>query len=236
MQRKRSLSNMRSMAHLCIRPYNAIQLLLMAQIVNIQGFTINNSQMKASYHNYLQLRINESVQKSIIYSTSSLSSLSSLTDSKSFEVDINDKTDGKGGNNPSKHWEIAPTLNKPYAKPLPSYLRQALETGTHPDESKMEHGNAEFVTEDWRKAWYTYKSPPENPDLICESTGEAEYEITDIDGILPDDLVGVLYRNGPGKFGLNEERVAHVLDSDGLVLKIHFMEKESDGKRKVMFR
>jgi len=184
--------------------------------------------MKPLSHSYSQL--SEGIQKPGFYSTSS------STDIKSIEFDINDEDETKDGNKPSKHWEIAPTFNTPYAKPLPSNLQTALQTGTHPDKSNVEHGNAEFVTEDWRKAWYTYKSPAENPDLICEATGEAEYEITEIDGILPDDLVGVLYKNGPGKFGTNEERVAHVLDSDGLVLKIHFKEKGSDGKRKVMFR
>lgn len=138
------------------------------------------------------------------------------------------------------HWNIAPTLMSPESPPLPPTLLDALQTQTHPVESQDELGNGVFITEDWRKAWYSYESPPEEPDLnlICPDTGEAEYEITEIDGELPDALEGVMYRNGPGKFGLNGERVAHVLDADGLILRVHFMKKGSkpDGKRKVMFR
>jgi carotenoid cleavage dioxygenase-like enzyme len=32
--------------------------------------------------------------------------------------------------------------------------------------------------------------------VVNPFTGEANYEITEVDGTLPDDLVGVLYRNG----------------------------------------
>jgi carotenoid cleavage dioxygenase-like enzyme len=77
---------------------------------------------------------------------------------------------------------------------------------------------------DWRKAWYTYGqcdtsiTPEECNDytsslhasssndkieegnekqmVVNPFTGEANYEITEVDGTLPDDLVGVLYRNG----------------------------------------
>jgi carotenoid cleavage dioxygenase-like enzyme len=71
---------------------------------------------------------------------------------------------------------------------------------------------------DWRKAWYTYgqcdisttpeKDIPQTEDessnegngkqswVVNPFTGEANYEITEVDGSLPEDLVGVLYRNG----------------------------------------
>ena len=65
---------------------------------------------------------------------------------------------------------------------------------------------------DWRKAWYTYGqcdtsiSPEEHNDrssigegeemVVNPFTGEAQYEIIEVDGTLPEDLVGVLYRNG----------------------------------------
>ena len=66
--------------------------------------------------------------------------------------------------------------------------------------------------EDCRKAWFTYgqcdrsitKSEYEQIKsvggfIVDPFTGEAEYEVEDIDGAVPDDLVGVLYRNGePG--------------------------------------
>ncbi|EED89834.1 predicted protein, partial [Thalassiosira pseudonana CCMP1335] len=62
-------------------------------------------------------------------------------------------------------------------------------------------------------------------------TGEADYEIDDIDGELPDDLVGVLYRNGPGKFGIDGDRVKHILDADGLVLRLEFSTTSSSRVR-----
>lgn len=136
----------------------------------------------------------------------------------------------------SQHCKIGPTLNKPIPPPVPEHLIKAFESNSHPEETQAELGTGIFFTEDWRKAWFSYGSPIEDPSLIDPVTGEAEYEISEIDGQLPDDLVGVLYRNGPGKFGLNGERVVHVLDADGLILKIHFMEPDSEGKRKVMFR
>lgn len=83
---------------------------------------------------------------------------------------------------------------------------------------------------DWRKAWFTYGGESDNA-IVNPETGEAEYEITDIDGVLPDDLVGILYRNGPGKFGVNGERVAHILDADGLVLRFEFRPPSYAGNR-----
>lgn len=131
-------------------------------------------------------------------------------------------------------------------------LLDAFLTGTHPDESQDELGQGVFVMSDWRKAWFTYgqcdKSiTPEEYEriksvdgfVVDPLTGEAEYEIEDIDGTLPDDLVGVLYRNGPGKMGVNGERVAHILDADGLVLRFEFKPpeevKDSSSSSRVKF-
>ena len=121
-----------------------------------------------------------------------------------------------------KYWEIGATQFRPYAAPLTPELQKALESNIHPNETQDEIGRGVFVTDDWRKAWYTYQSPVDDPDLIDPLTGEAEYDIDDIDGTVPDDLVGVLYRNGPGKFGVDGERVRHVLDADGLIVQISF--------------
>ncbi|MGC1309669.1 MAG: carotenoid oxygenase family protein [Phormidesmis sp.] len=57
---------------------------------------------------------------------------------------------------------------------------------------------------------------------------EFDYEITDIEGILPDVLKGsTLFRNGPGRFERGGQRVAHYLDGDGYLAKIAFA---PDGK------
>lgn len=108
----------------------------------------------------------------------------------------------------------------PNGRPMSPKLVEAVESNKHPTESQEELGQGNFVASDWRQAWWTYQSPPDNPALIDDTNGHAQYEVKEIDGILPLDLAGTLYRNGPGKFGVNGQRVAHVLDADGLVLKI----------------
>ncbi len=52
---------------------------------------------------------------------------------------------------------------------------------------------------------------------------EFDYEITDIEGVLPDALKGsTLFRNGPSRFERGQQRVAHYLDGDGYLSKISF--------------
>jgi all-trans-8'-apo-beta-carotenal 15,15'-oxygenase len=126
----------------------------------------------------------------------------------------------------------------PTPRPLTPNLQEAMEANIHPEESLEELGKGVFITSDWREAWNTYESPPEDPDLIDPNTGYAEYEL-EVEGNVPDDLVGVLYRNGPGKFGVNGERVQHVLDADALVYQITFPaapEGPSSEQRKLLFR
>ena len=87
-------------------------------------------------------------------------------------------------------------------------LADAYQSGSHPRLSRDELGTGAFIMDDWRKAWYTYgrcdktmttSSGGEDPSggsVVDQSTGMAEYEIDDVDGTIPDDLVGVLYRIG----------------------------------------
>jgi len=135
-------------------------------------------------------------------------------------------------------WEIGPTMFRSKPTPLTTKLRKAMETKSHPEETKEELGRGIFITSDWRDAWNTYESPPEVPDLIDPKTGLASYEIVDIEGQVPTDLVGNLYRNQPGKFGVNGERVQHVLDGDALVYKISFPPTDQDENkdRKITFQ
>lgn len=139
------------------------------------------------------------------------------------------------------HADIGATQLHPKPRELDEFpaLRDAYLDGTHPQLSDRELGLGTFIFEDWRKAWYTYGQcdrsisnreyevrKSENGFIVDPFTGEAEYEIEEIDGEVPDDLVGVLYRNGPGKMGVNGERVAHILDADGLVLRFEFRPPE----------
>ncbi|MGB7085107.1 MAG: carotenoid oxygenase family protein, partial [Phormidesmis sp.] len=55
-----------------------------------------------------------------------------------------------------------------------------------------------------------------------------DYEITDIEGSLPEGLYGsTLFRNGPSRFERGGQRVEHYLDGDGYLAKIAF---SPDGK------
>ncbi|KAL7535303.1 hypothetical protein ACHAXR_006402 [Thalassiosira sp. AJA248-18] len=150
----------------------------------------------------------------------------------------------------NKHAVIGSTQIHPQPRSLKECLPllDAFLSGTHPEESQEDLGRGTFIMNDWRKAWYTYGQcdrsiTPEEYERIKREdgfvvdplTGEADYEIEDIEGELPDDLVGVLYRNGPGKFGVNGERVAHILDADGLVVRFEFRPPEENHSSRVKF-
>lgn len=134
----------------------------------------------------------------------------------------------------SEFWRITSSTFHPQQRPLTSDLIEAMEMNTHPKESQEELGQGLSIESDWRENWYTYESPADDPDLIDDATGYSEYEC-EVEGNLPDELQGTLYRNGPGKFGVNGERVQHVLDADALVYKIDFPAPDTSGERKVKF-
>jgi all-trans-8'-apo-beta-carotenal 15,15'-oxygenase len=136
----------------------------------------------------------------------------------------------------TRHWKIASTEIHPNDLPLTPALQEALESNTHPVEDQSTLGQGTFVSQDWRRAWHNYESPLEDPDLIDPLTGAAQY-VMEVEGSLPEDLHGVLYRNGPGKFGLNGHRVQHALDGDALVLQITIPPPDKEaGERKVQFQ
>ena len=163
--------------------------------------------------------------------------MSQMEDEMTAQSQMEDEMTAQGTvkNDLPLYWEIAPSLMYPRPRPLTPELRAAMETDTHPKESQDELGRGTFITSDWREAWSTYESPPENTNLIDPDTGSAAYAMN-VEGDLPDDLVGVLYRNGPGKFGVGGERVQHVLDADALVYKIEIPPPDEKGRRKVFFR
>lgn len=55
---------------------------------------------------------------------------------------------------------------------------------------------------------------------------EYNYQITEIEGQIPADLTGTLFRNGPGLLDINDESVRHPFDGDGMICRISFQ----DGK------
>lgn len=48
---------------------------------------------------------------------------------------------------------------------------------------------------------------------------ESSYFSSDIEGEIPLDLVGTIFRNGPGRFDRGNTRYEHVLDGDGHIIK-----------------
>jgi all-trans-8'-apo-beta-carotenal 15,15'-oxygenase len=51
---------------------------------------------------------------------------------------------------------------------------------------------------------------------------EFDYDITEIEGIIPQELNGTLFRNGPGTFEVNGANIHHPFDGDGMICSIAF--------------
>jgi len=50
-------------------------------------------------------------------------------------------------------------------------------------------------------------------------SGEVDAHLPVIEGALPDGLAGVLYRNGPGRLGVGQDRYGHPFDGDGMIAR-----------------
>ncbi|WP_107668885.1 carotenoid oxygenase family protein [Cyanothece sp. BG0011] len=69
------------------------------------------------------------------------------------------------------------------------------------------------LAKDWAKG---YTSQPT----------EYEYEIEDIEGQIPSDLQGTLFRNGPGLFEIGGETIGHIFDADGMLRVFRFQDEK----------
>ncbi|MEU5841470.1 carotenoid oxygenase family protein [Rhodococcus sp. NPDC047139] len=49
---------------------------------------------------------------------------------------------------------------------------------------------------------------------------EFDYELRDIEGVIPEELRGTLYRIGPGRLDLDGHPMSHIFDGDGMVSRI----------------
>ncbi|MGB5593664.1 MAG: carotenoid oxygenase family protein, partial [Crocosphaera sp.] len=67
------------------------------------------------------------------------------------------------------------------------------------------------LAKDWAKG---YTSQPT----------EYAYHIKDIEGQIPLDLQGTLFRNGPGLFGIGGQPIGHIFDADGMISAFRFQE------------
>jgi all-trans-8'-apo-beta-carotenal 15,15'-oxygenase len=66
-----------------------------------------------------------------------------------------------------------------------------------------------YLQEEWQKGYRSLRE-------------EFDYEITAIEGEIPADLQGTLFRNGPGLLDVNGQRIQHPFDGDGMVCAIAF--------------
>ncbi|MDX1977224.1 MAG: carotenoid oxygenase family protein [Pseudanabaenaceae cyanobacterium bins.68] len=71
-----------------------------------------------------------------------------------------------------------------------------------------------FSRSDWQKGYRSLYT-------------EHDYQITEISGVLPPDLQGTLYRNGPGLLDRNGENYGHPFDGDGMVCAIRLHQGEA---------
>ena len=71
--------------------------------------------------------------------------------------------------------------------------------------------STDFDMDDWRSG---YRSQP----------NEYAYEIEDIDGTIPPELEGTLFRNGPGLLDVGGHPVHHPFDGDGMITAISISE------------
>lgn len=66
-----------------------------------------------------------------------------------------------------------------------------------------------FSREDWQKGYESLRT-------------ETSYWIDDIEGEIPSELEGTLFRNGPGQLDINGQKYGHPFDGDGMVCAIAF--------------
>lgn len=68
-----------------------------------------------------------------------------------------------------------------------------------------------YKLEEWKRG---YDSQP----------NEYEYQITDIEGAIPPELSGTLFRNGPGLLDIGNAAIHHPFDGDGMISAFSFQE------------
>ncbi len=71
-------------------------------------------------------------------------------------------------------------------------------------QSPSANSTPSYTREDWKKG---YDSQPE----------EFAYQVEDIEGEIPTELTGTVFRNGPGLTDVNGYRLKHPFDGDGMI-------------------
>ena len=67
-------------------------------------------------------------------------------------------------------------------------------------------------------------------------TSELYATLPILEGSLPIDLRGVLFRNGPGRFAVGDSHYGHLFDGDGLVLRFAIGATSSDSRPVIRYR
>lgn len=84
---------------------------------------------------------------------------------------------------------------------------------THTEIPQARFTTSSYNREDWQRGYRSLKQ-------------EFDYWIDEIDGEIPAELNGTLFRNGPGLLDINDRPIQHPFDGDGMVCAISF----KDGK------
>lgn len=67
-------------------------------------------------------------------------------------------------------------------------------------------------------------------------TQEVQATLPIVEGQIPADLRGVLYRNGPGRFSVGGQTYGHLFDGDGLVLRFAIGQTSSESRPRIRYR
>lgn len=101
--------------------------------------------------------------------------------------------------------------------------RRALLTGTGAAAAALVPMSAQLSTRGFMSSAHastTTKAAPHWMTLLGVSEQGGRNYVPEIEGTLPADMSGTLYRNGPGLFERNGYRKQHLLDGDGLVQRL----------------
>lgn len=81
-------------------------------------------------------------------------------------------------------------------------------------QSDVQSDALSYDLQDWQKGYRSL-------------TQEYDYWIDEIEGQIPPDLSGTLFRNGPGLLDINGQRVHHPFDGDGMICAFSFKEGQA---------
>ncbi|WP_066424784.1 carotenoid oxygenase family protein [Anabaena sp. 4-3] len=82
-----------------------------------------------------------------------------------------------------------------------------MQTFQNPEEATLKKS---YTREDWQGGYQSLKQ-------------EFDYWIDDIEGQIPQELQGTLFRNGPGLLDINGQSIHHPFDGDGMISRITFV-------------